>query len=75
MPVPCVCVARLSADEALAAGLVSRVVPPEQLLPEAHAIADKIARWGHFDGTSKVWVPTHNAHLCGAENSAPCGSC
>jgi enoyl-CoA hydratase/carnithine racemase len=34
---------RLSADEALAAGLVSRVVPPEQLLPEALKIADKLA--------------------------------
>jgi enoyl-CoA hydratase/carnithine racemase len=34
---------RLSADEALAAGLVSRVVPPEQLMPEAMIIADKLA--------------------------------
>lgn len=36
---------RLSADEALSAGLVSRVLPPEQLIPEAMKIADKLARW------------------------------
>jgi hypothetical protein len=36
---------RISAEEALSAGLVSRVVAPEQLLPEAHKIADKLARW------------------------------
>jgi len=35
---------RLSADEALASGLVSRVVPPEQLMPEALKIGDKLAR-------------------------------
>lgn len=34
---------RLSADEALASGLVSRVVPPEQLMPEALKIGDKLA--------------------------------
>eukprot|EP00775_Hariotina_reticulata_P008548 gene8548-8731_t len=34
---------RLSAAEALTAGLVSRVVPPEQLMAEAHHIAQKIA--------------------------------
>ncbi|KAF6261538.1 cyclohex-1-ene-1-carboxyl-CoA hydratase [Scenedesmus sp. NREL 46B-D3] len=34
---------RVSAEEALSWGLVSRLVPPEQLLPEAHAIADKLA--------------------------------
>jgi enoyl-CoA hydratase len=33
----------LSADEALAWGLVNRVVPPEQLLPEALALARQIA--------------------------------
>ena len=38
------CCCRLSADEALAAGLVSRVVPPEQLMAEAHKIADKLSR-------------------------------
>jgi enoyl-CoA hydratase/carnithine racemase len=37
---------RVSAQEALSWGLVSRLVQPEQLLPEAHAIADKLARWG-----------------------------
>lgn len=37
---------RLSASEALSAGLVSRVVPAEQLLPEALKIGDKLARWG-----------------------------
>lgn len=35
---------RLSASEALAAGLVSRVVAPEQLMQEAGGIAAKIAR-------------------------------
>jgi len=39
------------ADEALAGGLVSRVVPPEQLLPAAMAIAREIA-----DNTSPVAV-------------------
>lgn len=33
----------LSAQEALACGLVSRVVPPEALLPEARALAARIA--------------------------------
>jgi enoyl-CoA hydratase/carnithine racemase len=33
----------INAQEALACGLVSRVVPPEQLLPEAQALAQKIA--------------------------------
>lgn len=33
----------LKASEALACGLVSRVVPPEQLMPEAMALAEKIA--------------------------------
>lgn len=33
----------ISAQEALACGLVSRVVPAEQLLPTAHAVAQKIA--------------------------------
>jgi enoyl-CoA hydratase/carnithine racemase len=39
------------ADEALAGGLVSRVVPPEQLLATAHALAREIA-----DNTSAVSV-------------------
>lgn len=34
---------RLSAEEALACGLVSRVVPHEQLLPEANKLAERIA--------------------------------
>uniref|UniRef100_A0A383V9A1 Enoyl-CoA hydratase n=1 Tax=Tetradesmus obliquus TaxID=3088 RepID=A0A383V9A1_TETOB len=34
---------RISAEEALSWGLVSRLVQPEQLLPEAQAIADKLA--------------------------------
>jgi enoyl-CoA hydratase/carnithine racemase len=38
-------VRRLSAAEALSAGLVSRVVAAEQLLPEALKIGDKLARW------------------------------
>lgn len=32
-----------SAEEALAGGLVSRVLPPEELLPAAHALAQEIA--------------------------------
>ena len=40
-----------SADEALAGGLVSRVVAPDRLLPEAFAIARKIA-----DNTSAISV-------------------
>jgi enoyl-CoA hydratase/carnithine racemase len=36
---------RLSAAEAERAGLVSRLVPPEQLLPEACALAEKISQW------------------------------
>jgi enoyl-CoA hydratase/carnithine racemase len=39
------------ADEALAGGLVSRVVPPEELLPAANALAREIA-----DNTSAVAV-------------------
>lgn len=39
-----VVVPRLSASEALSAGLVSRVVAAEQLLPEALKIGDKLAR-------------------------------
>jgi enoyl-CoA hydratase/carnithine racemase len=39
------------AEEALAGGLVSRVVPPEDLLPAAHALAREIA-----DNTSAVSV-------------------
>ena len=39
------------AEEALAAGLVSRVVPPDDLLPAAHALAREIA-----DNTSAVSV-------------------
>ncbi len=34
----------IDAKEALACGLVSRVVPAEKLLPEAHALATRIAR-------------------------------
>src|SRR5690606_8904644 len=33
----------LTADEALAAGLVSGIHSPDELLPAAHAIADRIA--------------------------------
>ena len=33
----------IGADDALACGLVSRVVPAEALLPEAHALAERIA--------------------------------
>jgi enoyl-CoA hydratase/carnithine racemase len=33
----------INAQEALACGLVSRVVPADQLLPTARALADKIA--------------------------------
>jgi enoyl-CoA hydratase/carnithine racemase len=40
-----------SADEALAGGLVSRVVAPDELLPTAHALAREIA-----DNTSAVSV-------------------
>ena len=40
-----------SAEEALAGGLVSRVVPPEALLPTVHALAREIA-----DNTSAVSV-------------------
>jgi enoyl-CoA hydratase/carnithine racemase len=39
------------AEEALAGGLVSRVVPPDELLPTAHAIAREIA-----DNTSAISV-------------------
>jgi enoyl-CoA hydratase len=35
---------QLTAEEALHRGLVSRVVPSDELLPAAHAIADRIAR-------------------------------
>lgn len=35
---------RLTAAEALTAGLISRVVSPEHLMEEAHSIAQKIAR-------------------------------
>lgn len=41
---------RISAEEALSWGLVSRLVQPEQLLPEAQAIADKLARWVQLGG-------------------------
>ncbi|MCL4696522.1 MAG: enoyl-CoA hydratase, partial [Burkholderiaceae bacterium] len=34
----------IDAAEALRIGLVSRVVPPERLLPEAEALADEIAK-------------------------------
>jgi enoyl-CoA hydratase len=34
----------ISAEEALKLGLVSKVVPPDQLLPEAHRIARRIAQ-------------------------------
>ncbi|MBQ3359783.1 MAG: enoyl-CoA hydratase/isomerase family protein, partial [Microbacterium sp.] len=33
----------LGADDALAWGLISAIHPPEQLLPAAHALADRIA--------------------------------
>ena len=36
-------VCRLTAHEALSYGLVSRVVSPDRLIPEAHSMVDKIA--------------------------------
>jgi enoyl-CoA hydratase/carnithine racemase len=38
---------RISAAEALQLGIVSRVVPAQQLDAEVHAIARQIARSGH----------------------------
>ncbi len=47
-----VCTGRVfGAEEALAGGLVSRVVPPEELLPTAYALAKEIA-----ENTSAVSV-------------------
>ena len=46
------------AEEALAGGLVSRVVPPEELLPAAHALAREIA-----DNTSAMSVTLARALL------------
>jgi len=60
---------RIDADEALRMGLVSRVVPEDRLLDEAHTIAEQIARYSPYgvEMTKQVlWANLETTSLAAA---------